>query len=121
MEKRNSHTTESTKVKECGCWCHAGFKVCIRCTCHKEVSQEKSAPQEEETWVGEFDAMFWLHRVPKNTKQARDIKAFIASKIAEAREEGFETGCKLAGEAALAGVKQAFADARQAIGGTNIN
>lgn len=33
----------------------------------------------------EFEAMFWLHRVPRNTKQAKDIRTFLdtyAEKVA---------------------------------------
>ena len=38
-------------------------------------------------WVKEFDNMFWKHRVPRNTKQSKDIKQFIAKELAKKDKE----------------------------------
>lgn len=44
-------------------------------------------PRPSAGWSERFDERFWLHRVPKNTKQSRDVKAFIATELDRAREE----------------------------------
>lgn len=36
----------------------------------------------------EFRSGFWLHRVPRFTKQAKDIEEFIDSSLAQAYELG---------------------------------
>lgn len=53
--------------------------------------------QESYEWEKEFDNLFWLHRVPKNTKQMADIKSFIAnllssqkSSLVEEIEDNYE-------------------------------
>jgi hypothetical protein len=38
-------------------------------------------------WQEQFDSEFWLHRIPRNTKQSKDIKDFIQSLLSQQREE----------------------------------
>lgn len=38
-------------------------------------------------WEEEFDALFWLHRVPKYSKQMKDIKSFIKNLLASQQNE----------------------------------
>lgn len=63
------------------------------CDCHeislRELVKRADAPSHPHSpigWRERFDKEFWLHRVPSNTKQANDIKSFIAQEIAAAEE-----------------------------------
>jgi len=77
MECVFGHTPTPT---ECQCNCHVtGFKVCIRCTCHKQPT---------ETWREEFDRIYQRKNEWHPDASPVDVKAFIAQKIAKAREEG---------------------------------
>lgn len=42
----------------------------------------------------EFEKEFWLHRIPKNTKQIKDIEDFLETKLREVWVAGIEDGKK---------------------------
>ena len=37
-------------------------------------------------WEERWDNLFWLHRIPRNTKQAKDVKEFINQAILDERK-----------------------------------
>lgn len=44
----------------------------------------KNLPPHSFSMEERFDSMFWLHRVPKNTKQSKDVKEFINQEVVAA-------------------------------------
>lgn len=41
-------------------------------------------------WEIEWRNLFWLHRIPKYTKRAKDIELFIRSQIEKSYQQGVE-------------------------------
>ena len=85
--KVDPHHTLKVWCLSSNCPCHTSPKEevmedcqkCGRYICKCEVKEFPSPKVSESDWRTDFDNRFWLHRVPRFTKQSNDIKDFISS------------------------------------------